>query len=187
MAMQRPHPRIIRLELHRQMTFPSRRSRRRSSPLSQHLRVPPLQVRLVPLDRAVPDAGPLGQDEEVVAVEVHGVGGVGCVDEVCHVYYYVGRGGGVVDVPLGGVGVGYVAFVGFEEDRVAGWELDFFPSLLAWGERSWISLLVVGVEGGVVHEPLQAAVVVSSVRAVVSEIDVQIYRKVCFGVRLERV
>ena len=44
-----------------------------------------------------------------------------------------------------------------------------------------MSLLVVGVEGGVVHEPLQAAIRVSRVGAVVSEIDMEIYRNVrCF-------
>ena len=39
-----------------------------------------------------------------------------------------------------------------------------------------MSLLVVGVEGRVVHEPLQAAISVISVGAVESEIDVEIYR-----------
>ena len=50
-----------------------------------------------------------------------------------------------------------------------------------------MSLLVVGVEGRVVHEPLQAAILVSSVGAVVSEIDVEIYRKVRVGHSWERV
>ena len=40
-------------------------------------------------------------------------------DEVGHVDADVGGGAGVVDVPLGVVGVGDVAAVGFEEDRVA--------------------------------------------------------------------
>lgn len=50
-----------------------------------------------------------------------------------------------------------------------------------------MSLLVVGVEGGVVHEPLQAAIRVSSVCAIVSKIDVEIYRMVRVGHSWERV
>lgn len=49
---------------------------------------------------------------------MHGVGGVRGADEVGHVDADVGGGAGVVDVPLGVVGVGGVAAVGFEEDRV---------------------------------------------------------------------
>lgn len=44
-----------------------------------------------------------------------------------------------------------------------------------------MSLLVVGVESRVVHEPLQAAIRVISVGAVVSEIDLEIYRIVRVG------
>ena len=42
--------------------------------------------------------------------------------------------------------------------------------------RDWIGLLVVGVEGGIVHEPLPAAFAVVEVSggAVVSEVDVEI-------------
>ena len=40
-------------------------------------------------------------------------------NEVGHVDADVGGGAGVVDVPLGVVGVGDVAAVGFEEDGVA--------------------------------------------------------------------
>ena len=50
-----------------------------------------------------------------------------------------------------------------------------------------MSLLVVGVEGRVVHEPLQASILVMSVGAIVSEIDVEIYRKVRVGHSCERV
>ena len=50
-----------------------------------------------------------------------------------------------------------------------------------------MSLLVICVEGRVVHEPLQAAVLVSSVGAVVPELDVEIYRKVRGGYSCERV
>ncbi len=48
--------------------------------------------------------------------------------------------------------------------------------------RDWIGLLVIGVEGGIVHEPLQAAASVVRVcdTAVVSEFDVEIYLKVRF-------
>ena len=44
--------------------------------------------------------------------------------------------------------------------------------------RDWIGLLVVGVEGGIVHEPLQAAGVCDT--AVESKLDVEIYQKVRF-------
>lgn len=50
---------------------------------------------------------------------MHGVGGVRGANEVGHVDADVGGGAGVVDVPLGVVGVGDVAAVGFEEDGVA--------------------------------------------------------------------
>ena len=50
-----------------------------------------------------------------------------------------------------------------------------------------MSLLVVGVEGRIVHEPLQAAIRVISVGAVVSEFDVEIYRKIRVGHSCERV
>ena len=43
--------------------------------------------------------------------------------------------------------------------------------------RDWTSLLVVGVEGRVVHDPLQAAVF--TVATVVFEVDVEINRMVC--------
>ena len=50
-----------------------------------------------------------------------------------------------------------------------------------------MSLLVVSVEGRVVHEPLQAAIRVISVGAVVSELYVEIYRNVRVGHSCERV
>ena len=49
---------------------------------------------------------------------MHRVGGVRVADEVGHVDADVGGGAGVVDVPLGVIGVGDVAAVGFEEDGV---------------------------------------------------------------------
>ena len=50
---------------------------------------------------------------------MHGVGGVIVGDGVGHVDADVLGGTGVEDVPLGVVGVGDVAAVGFEEDGVA--------------------------------------------------------------------
>ena len=50
---------------------------------------------------------------------MHGVGGVRVADKVGHVDADVGGSAGVIDVPLGVVGVGGVAAVGFEEDGVA--------------------------------------------------------------------
>ena len=54
-----------------------------------------------------------------MSMEMHGVGGVWVGDEVGHVDADVRGGAGVVDVPLGVVGVGDVATVGFKQDRVA--------------------------------------------------------------------
>ena len=131
MTVQRPHPRIVRLELHHQMTRAVR------TPLPQHLGIASLRVGHVP-QGPIPHAVALGQDEEVVAVQMHGVGGVGGVDEIGHVDEDIGGFTGVVDVPLGVVRVGDVAAIGFKKDRVAefeGFKLDL--SLLAWGERGW--------------------------------------------------
>lgn len=78
--------------------------------------VAPLRVR-GPRDRvAVPLPETLGEDEHVVAVQVHGVRGRGAVvgDEPVG----GGVGGEVVDVPFGGGWVGGVAGVGEEEDGV---------------------------------------------------------------------
>ena len=108
-------------------------------------------------------------------------------DEIGHVDDDVGVCTGVVDVPLGVVVVGGVAAICFKKDGVAelkGFELGFFFAL------DGANLLVVGVEGRVVHEPLQAAVRVSSVGAVVPKLDVEIYRiggKVCGVLSCERV
>ena len=73
-----------------------------------------------------------------MAVQMHGVGGVVGIDEIGHVDADMGGVSGVVDVPLGVVGVGDVAAIGFKKDRVAefeGFKLDF--ALGAWGERVW--------------------------------------------------
>lgn len=127
MTMQRPHPRIIRLELHHQMARP-RRPR-----LAHHLRIPSLRVRRVP--RApIPHAVALGQHEEIVTVQMHRVRGVCGGDGISHVDADIGGFAGVVDVPL--FGVGEVALVGFKQDGVA--EV----------ERVWIRYFAFDVEGG---------------------------------------
>lgn len=133
MTVQRPHPRIVRVELHHQMTLVSRHV----IPLAHHLGIASLRVIGVPY-AAIPHAGALGQDEEVVAVQMHRVGGVVGSNEIGHVDADIGGFTGVVDVPLGIVRVGDVAAIGFKKDRVAeieGSKLDF--SLFAWGERVW--------------------------------------------------
>ena len=63
-----------------------------------------------------------------------------------------GVGAEVVDVPLGVVGVGGVAFVGEGEERVAAFGVRWALSLR--DAKEWKCLLVVRAEGGVVHEPL---------------------------------
>ena len=112
MAMQRPHARIIRLELEHDIPRVTGRIIRGL----EELDVATLRVDL--LDGAVPLADALGDDPEVVAVEVHGVGGV-----EAEVVVDDDADGGVcaevVDVPLGVVGVGGVALVGEGEDGVA--------------------------------------------------------------------
>ena len=114
MAMQRPDTRVISLELHHQMAHVAMIC----ISLPQDLCV--ASGRIIKVARsAIPGPGALGQNEEIVPVEMHGVGGVCGGDEVGHVDADIGEVGGVVDVPLGVVGVGEVAAVGFEEDGVA--------------------------------------------------------------------
>ena len=128
MTVQRPHPRIIRLELHDQMTRAWGLARRRWIPLPHHLGIPSLRVIHVARG-AIPHAAALGQDEEIVAVQMHGVGCMVGIDEVGHVDADIGFVTGVVDVPLGVIGVGGVAAVGFKKDRVAefeGFQSEFF-------------------------------------------------------------
>ena len=114
MAMQRPDPRIISLELHHQMAH------------ATMIRISLPQDVCVASGRinkagqsAIPNPGAFGQNEEIMPMQMHGVGGVCGVDEVGHVDADVPGGLGVVDVPLGVVGVGDVATVGFKEDGVA--------------------------------------------------------------------
>ena len=54
-----------------------------------------------------------------MAVQMHRVGGVGDIDEIGHVDADIGGFTGVVDVPLGVVGVRDVAAIGFKKDRMA--------------------------------------------------------------------
>ena len=98
----------------------------------QELHVPPLRVGSVDDGCAVPVPRALVQHIEVVAVQVHGVGGSGGVldDEA-----YAAVAAGVVDVPFRGGGVGGVAGFGEEEEGA----------------------VVVGAEGGVVHRPDEVA------------------------------
>ena len=135
MAMKRPHTRIIRLVL--QDNIP--RLTRRIIHGLQQLHIAALRVHL--LDTAVPLADALGDDPEVVPVEMHGVG-----DVVAEVVVDDDADGGVcaevVDVPLGVVGVGGVALVGEGEDRVAAVGL-----LDGRGVDVRGGLLVVGSEG----------------------------------------
>ena len=114
MAMQRPDPRIISLELHHQMADATMIY----ISLPQDLCV--ASGRICQVARfAIPRTRALGQNEEIVSMEMHGVGGVCGADVVGHVDADVHGSAGVVDVPLGVVGVGDVAAVGFEEDGVA--------------------------------------------------------------------
>ena len=108
MAMERPHARIIRVILEHEIP------RRASRAGLDNLDVATLGICLVD-DCAVPGSDTLGQDVEIVAVEMHGVGGWELVldDDADGAV-----GSEVVDVPLGVEGVGDVALVGEDEDRV---------------------------------------------------------------------
>ena len=98
--MEGPGARIIRVILqHDESRFPG------AVTLNQ-LRIATLRVLRVG-DDAVPRPRTLGEDVEVVAVEMHGVGGYEVVvDDETH----RGVGAEVVDIPVG-VGVGEIACV----------------------------------------------------------------------------
>ena len=100
MAMQRPHPRIIRIVLNDGIP---RRVRVRRLP--HQMGIPPRRIGRVLHRGPVIDSLALVDDEEVVAVEMHRVGCVGGVDVV--VEDDADRWGlaEIVDVPLGVVGV----------------------------------------------------------------------------------
>ena len=114
MAMQRPDSRIISLELHHQMAHAT------IICISLPQDVCVASGRIIKVARsAIPRPGALGQNEEIMSMKMHGMGGVWVRDKVGHVDADALGGAGVVDVPLGVVGVGEVAAVGFEEDGVA--------------------------------------------------------------------
>ena len=109
MAMEGPDARIIGEVLEDDVA-----GRGGGTPLDE-LDVAALGVLLVD-DGAVPGADALGEDVEVVAVEVHGVGGRELVLDDDADGAVVAE---VVDVPLRVEGVGDVALVCEDEDRVA--------------------------------------------------------------------
>ena len=108
MAMERPHARIVRVILEHDI------ARRASSARLNDLHIATLGICLVN-DCAVPGSDALGQDVEIVAVEMHGVGGWELVldDDTDGAV-----GSEVVDVPLGVKGIRDVALIGEDEDRV---------------------------------------------------------------------
>ena len=107
-AVEWPHPRVIRLVLQDDVTGVA------GAASLHELRVAALGVLLM-RDGAVPGARAFGQNVEVVAVKVHGVGG----DHfVFHDQADGGVGAEVVDVPLWVGGIGGVTLVGEEEERV---------------------------------------------------------------------
>lgn len=124
-AVERPDARVVHGELHDDV---ARLAAVAAGCGGQDLRVAALRVGRVG-DAPVPGAGPGGEDEHVVAVQVHGVVGDGdvVVDEEAD----GGVGAEVVDVPFWVLWVGDVARVREEEDRV----------------------VVVCAEGDVVHIP----------------------------------
>lgn len=100
-AVQRPHARVVGVELQHQV-----------SGLGPHARLDELCVaalRVREIDAAVPVADALGQDPEVVAVQVHRVGGAGDEELVAKDDADGGIAAEVVDVPLRVIGVGGVA------------------------------------------------------------------------------
>lgn len=109
-AMERPHARVVGLILQHDI-----------AKRLHELHVAALGVGLVD-DLAVPSADALGQDVEIVTMEMHGVGGREVVVDDDADGAVVPK---VVDVPFGIEGVGEVALVGQDEDGVAlgGWGL----------------------------------------------------------------
>ena len=108
-AMEGPRARIVGVVLQHDVC------RVRGRAALDELRVAALRVFLV-RDGAVPFAETLGEDIEIMPVEMHGVGGEECVvDYEAH----GGVGVEVVDGPFW-VWVGEIALIGEREDRVAG-------------------------------------------------------------------
>lgn len=110
MAMERPHAGVVGVVLQHDV------SRRSGGARLDELYVATLGVLLVG-DGAVPGADALGEDVEIVAVQMHGVGGREFVLDDDADGGVVAE---VVGVPLRVVGVGDVALVGEDEHWVAG-------------------------------------------------------------------
>ena len=108
MAVERPHTRVIRLIL--QHDIP----RRTSGARLHDLHVATLSIRLVD-DFAVPGPDALRQDVEIMAVQMHGVGGTELVLDDNSYGAVVAE---IVDIPLWVVGVREVALIRQHEDGV---------------------------------------------------------------------
>ncbi len=108
MAMERPHARIVGLIL--QDKIPRGSS---AAPL-HYLHVTTLSVLLID-DDSIPRSHTFGEDVEVVPVEMHGMGSS---EFVLHDEADGGVVAKVVDVPLRVLGVGRVALVCEEKDRM---------------------------------------------------------------------
>ncbi len=181
MTMQRPYSRIILLPLQHDITRRrGQRIRNRSiQRLLNNMRVPSLRVIGIG-DVAVVVTVAFGEDEEIVSVEVHGVGGVEVGDVVAEDHADGGVGTEVVDVPLGVGGVRCVAVVREVEDWMTRFVMCVSRGMNALREVVLLvlDLLVVGVECRIIHEPLPASVRSvcftrsRRVRAVVMELDV---------------
>lgn len=117
MTMQRPHPRVVRIELDDGIPWGIIVLRR-----LHDMGISPRRIRIRQAGQGtfVQVAEALGEDEKVVAVEMHGVGGVGGADVVVENDADGGVIPEVVDIPFGGIGVGDVSTVGFSEDGVTG-------------------------------------------------------------------
>ena len=115
MTMQRPHSRVVRIELDDGIPWGII-----VLPRLHDMRISPRRIRIRQAGQGtfIQVAEALGKDEKVVAVEMHGMGGVGGVDVVVENDADGGVIPEVVDIPLGVIGVGDVSTVGFSEDGV---------------------------------------------------------------------
>ena len=114
MAVQRPHPRIVGIELNYYVARSQRRIR-----LSHHVCVPPRRVGNIGGDSPIPVTITFSQDEEIMSVEMHGMSGVGRIDVVTEDDTDRVIIAKVVDVPLRVVGIGGISLVGEQEERMA--------------------------------------------------------------------
>ncbi len=123
-AMERPHAGVVGEVLQHDVAWGG------GGAGLDELDVAALRVLLVH-DGAVPGADALGEDVEVVPVQVHGVGGG---EFVLHDQPDRGVVAEVVGVPLRVIGVGDVALVREDEHRVAGgWRVVSDGGGLVWG------------------------------------------------------